>query len=229
MSKEEELAQDFIDNLKQLLLEDIGLLEMPGQVVLLLDDYHNDLETESSELERQSSIQNLIIDDTDDVEIIAYNPSINRGFILDKATTLYYKQNELDANVFASLSPTEKVGHRKKITELFNKLLSEANSKPNKLSERTQNLSKTVIKRINVDVDIDSVTEAENAWYKEQIQDLKTKILICNAEITELERQNAIKQIGGMITARNIARLAELKNELEKLEVNLQQYYDKTQ
>jgi hypothetical protein len=222
----ESLAQEYVENLQELLSSNssnLSFSEILDEVVILLNDYREDAKIEEEQIINQNILNNSNDENVVVSPSVVLNKSINRGFILEKATKNYYKIHNLNEETFELLSPVEKTKHRKGITTLFNTLLLEENNKPNKISNLTAKPFQTKIKR-NTSEDKTDENDIAKGWYNEQISALKQKIRFCTAEKQELERQNKIEKISGYIITRNEDRIAELNKEIEQYESNITTY-----
>jgi hypothetical protein len=223
------LAQEYIGNLMDLLVneaEELSPSELMDEVFLLLNDYKEDLEIDEDTVTANEELYDEMPEATRNMFVV------NRGFILDKATKLYYKNNDLDAEKFAELSPSEKTIHRTGITALFQKMLTEESEKPPKPTKLSSNLFKSkVVRKEGTEEETVSTSNEElsieREWYKEQIDELKKKMRFCKAEIQELERQNKIDKISYAIVTRNESAIEDLNREYEIINKDLEKYKSK--
>jgi len=243
-SSMEELAREHLEELIDFLSSESELtpIEIMNEVGMLIDNYRSEINLKIAE-EEQEAILNLADENDEDgdpskdeilLEAIQKlsSSNFNRGFLLSKATDLYYKKIGLDVDSFSELSPADKVIHRKGITKVFNDLVIKEAKKPAK----SINLSGGAIKRKRAteagndeasDLDEGTKTEAEIDFYKEKIKEFKKLIRMNKAEITEAERQNKHEKVSSLIISRNLDRVEELKEELDNNQKELLFYQNK--
>lgn len=235
----EELAQEYLEDLMEFLTEGASALtpsEAMDEVCQLVDAYRKDYSAEkSSDFVESETRLNMSLIEADDDDTTSRAPIVavenfNRGFLLDKATTAYYKKYKLDEDVFDDLSPADKIRHRKGITLMYNELVLKESEKPVKNSIYTNPTFKTIINRkSDSDVFEEDALErkAANKYFRGQIKDKRARLREVLAVIEAAEKQNKIESISGGILNMNLNRIEELEEEKEELEFEINTYKEK--
>lgn len=234
----EELAQEYLEDLMEFLTEGAtGLtpLEAMDEVCQLVDAYRKDYSAEESSdfVESETRLNMSLVEADDDTASRAPTVAVdnfNRGFLLDKATTAYYKKYKLDADAFDDLSPADKIRHRKGITLMYNELIFRESEKPVKDSIYTKPTFKTVINRkSDNDVFEEDALERKtaNKYFRGQIKEKRARLREVLAVIEAAEKQNKIESISGGILNMNLNRIEELEEEKEELESEINAYKEK--
>ena len=238
--------KEFLEELFQLLTdedsEDKSPEEIMSEVVAIVDDYKSEIKLNKSEQDERNNLTMMGFKTEDDNEEIDYSESveepivnpINRAFLLTKAQKDYNKKLGLTEEDIDNFSPSEKIKHRKGVTELFNQMIIEEKNKEKSPSKYAAGPFKktpgsiSVNRKIEEDEDDDEIIEeatpAEKKWKLQQSKQLKADIKSVTVEIDELKRQNKIPKISPSIVNRNMERIADLEDELENLEQQRQQY-----
>lgn len=234
----EELAQEYLEDLMDFLTEGAqGLIasETMDEVCQLVDAYRKDYSAEeSSDFIESETRLNLSLVEADD-DNVSRAPTVavdnfNRGFLLDKATTAYYKKYKLDTDVFDDLSPADKIKHRKGVTSMYNELILKESEKPAKDSIYTNPTFKAIVNRKS-DSDVFEEDEVErkaaNKYFRGQIKNKRARLREVLAGIEAAEKQNKIESISGGILNMNLNRIEELEEEKEELESEINAYKEK--
>lgn len=219
--------------------------EVLSEIVSIIDDYKSELSLEETEKQSRDNLAMMGVDP--DAELANENGDdfagsirsydikpvshINRALLQSRAKKEYFRKHGLSEEDEESFTAAEKVKHRKGITDLFNKLISEEQEKP---SASSRYASGPFTKRVGLisrkgeddEVDNDEVTPAENKWRQGRLQEIKRRIRSVKADIDELSRQNKLEKISASIINRNNQRIDELEDELEELETQKRQYED---
>lgn len=238
---------EFLEELLQILSEEDDTKspeEIMAEVVSIVDDYKSELTLEEAEKEERDNLSMMGIesnpsseenDEVDESNSRTIIKPINRAFLLDKAQKEYYKKLGISEDEAVDFSPSEKSKHRKKITELFNKMVIAEQEKPEEPSKYASGPFKKIPGNVSVtrkiseleedtEEDEDEVTPAELKWKRQQTKELRANIKSLTVEIEELKRQNKIKKISPAIINRNNERIAELEDSLEEIEEQKSQY-----
>jgi hypothetical protein len=237
--------QEFLEELLQVLTDEESESKTPeeimGEVVSIVDDYKSELDLEEAENEERDKLSMMGINpDVEDEEsetpdtIVSIPKPINRAFLLTKAQKDYYRNLGLTDEDIDNFTPSEKVKHRKGVTDLFNSLVKAEQEKPEEPSRYAKGPFKKIAGSISVnrkieededeESDDEEITPAQINWKKQQTKEIKAGIRAVTVEIDELKRQNKIKKISPLIINRNNERIAELEDELEALEEQQNQY-----